>query len=363
MSRAVVFAAVAALLAGCSTTAETPAFRLAMDSRAETRNLLWPRNEDGVVPRYFYAGELIGEDNFVRQSRLGDDAKGMLARFFDFIIGESPPLHLDRPLSGVVDEAGRVLVTDMGRAAIFVFDETNGKLSLWEKAQGLANFISPVGIALGPDGQIFVADAELALVSRLDREGRPQEPIGRGQLKRPTGVAYEPQSQRIYVCDTGTHQIKVFGLDGQLLATWGGRGEGPGEFNYPTHIAVSHKKLYVSDTLNARVQVLSTVTGSFLGAVGKRGLYVGDMVRPKGVATDSEQNIYVVESNHDYLLIYNRRGEFLMPIGGIGDGPGNFHLPAGVWVDARNRVFVADMINSRVAVFQFLGGDGDSEDR
>jgi hypothetical protein len=32
-------------------------------------------------------------------------------------------------------------------------------------------------------------------------------------------------------------------------------------------------------------------------------------------------------------------------------------------VDARNRVFVADMLNSRVAVFQFLGGDEDNEDR
>lgn len=349
--------------AGCSTTAEKPVFRLGMDSSAETKRLLWPRNEDGAIPRYFYAGELTGETNFLRESRLADDAKGMLARFFDFIIGESQPLRLDRPVAGVVDESGRILVTDMGRSAVFVFDERGGKLSLWDKAFKVTGFISPVGIALGPEGQVFVADAELAVVARLDREGHTLEPIGRGQLKRPTGVAYAPQSQQLYVCDTGTHQIKVFDLNGQLLASWGQRGEGTGEFNYPTHIALGHEKLYVSDTLNARVQILSAATGSYLGTVGRRGLYVGDMVRPKGVATDSEQNIYVIESYHDYMLIYNRRGEFLMPIGGVGDGPGYFHLPAGVWVDVRNRVFVADMINGRVAVFQFLGGDGDSEER
>jgi DNA-binding beta-propeller fold protein YncE len=85
------------------------------------------------------------------------------------------------------------------------------------------------------------------------------------------------------------------------------------------------------------------------------------MVRPKGVSVDGEGNVYVVESFHDHLLIYNSGGEFLMSIGGVGSAPGQFHLPAGVWVDARNRVFVADTLNSRVSVFQFLGGGAESE--
>jgi hypothetical protein len=37
------------------------------------------------------------------------------------------------------------------------------------------------------------------------------------------------------------------------------------------------------------------------------------------------------------------------------------HLPSGVWIDSRNRVYVADMLNSRVAVFQFLGGGSENE--
>jgi hypothetical protein len=62
------------------------------------------------------------------------------------------------------------------------------------------------------------------------------------------------------------------------------------------------------------------------------------------------------------LLIYNQLGEFLMAIGGNGEAPGNFHLPGGVWTDSRNRIFVADTLNSRVSVFQFLGGDSGSPD-
>lgn len=351
------------LLNACGGTPEKPEFRLGLDASAATKRLMWPPPSSGEVPRYFYAGELTGENNFVRPQSQSTTAKSAFARFFDIVIGAMPPLLMDRPQTGTVDESGRIFVSDTGRSGVFVFDETAGKVSVWNKAAGLTDFVSPVGIAVGPDGRIFVADAELGLVAQLNREGQPLEPLGKGDLMRPTGLAYEAQTKRLFVSDTAAHQVKVFDLDGKLLSVIGERGSNPGQFNYPTHIALRHDKLYVSDSLNARVQVISSPTGHYLGTVGKRGLFVGEMVRPKGVAADSEHNVYVVESYHDYLLIYNRRGEFLLPIGGVGGGPGSFHLPSGVWVDARNRVFVADTLNSRVAVFQFLGGDGSDEDR
>lgn len=350
------------VLSGCAGTAGKADFRLGLDASAATRRLMWPPESTSEVPRYFYAGELTGESNFVKSKSETSAVMNLVVRFFDLIIGETPPLLLDRPHAGVVDESGRILVTDLGRAAVFVFDEQAGKLSIWSRAGEAMNFMAPAGIAAGPGGQVFVADPDLAMVAHLDRDGKPLAPIGKGLLQRPAGLAYEPETRRLFVADTEAHQIKVFDLEGKLLLTWGARGEGPGQFNYPTHIAVSQERLYVSDTLNARIQVMSTATGQALGTVGKRGLFVGNLVRPKGVASDSENNLYVIESNYDYLLIYNHSGEFLLPIGGVGRGAGNFHLPSGVWVDARNRVFVADTLNSRVAVFQFMGGDGGNED-
>ncbi|MDD5316396.1 MAG: SBBP repeat-containing protein, partial [Candidatus Cloacimonetes bacterium] len=94
---------------------------------------------------------------------------------------------------------------------------------------------------------------------------------------------------------------------------------------------------------------------------GERGLYLGNLVRPKGVAVDSEGNIYVVESLHDYLLVYNREGQLLLALGGTGGDIGQFYLPSGVWVDSRDRIFVADMFNARVMIFQFLGGKNDGK--
>ena len=112
----------------------------------------------------------------------------------------------------------------------------------------------------------------------------------------------------------------------------------------------------MADTMNARVQVFD-LAGKALLQVGQRGLYLGNLVRPKGVAVDAEGNIYVVESYHDHLLVYDKTGRFLMAIGGTGKANGEFYLPAGVWTDRDNRIFVADMFNGRVVVFQFLGGD------
>jgi hypothetical protein len=74
---------------------------------------------------------------------------------------------------------------------------------------------------------------------------------------------------------------------------------------------------------------------------GERGLYVGNLVRPKGVAADDEGNFYVVESMHDTLLVFDREARLLMSLTGSDNEAGHFYLPAGVWVDRRNRVFVA----------------------
>jgi DNA-binding beta-propeller fold protein YncE len=347
------------LLAGCATTSK-PEFSL-VRSAPDAPRLFWPPPGERDVPRYVYLGELTGEPNILRAEGDRETLFGTITRLFDFIAGEAPPKRMDRPQAGVVDPAGRILVTDIGRGAVFVFDEKLARLDVWDQADGPRGFVAPVGIALGSDGQTLVADADLAIVARLDRNGNPLPPIGRGILGRPNGVAFDPASRRIFVVDTAAHAIRVFDADGNLFATWGERGDQPGQFNFPTHVALLGGELYVSDTLNARVQVLSAASGKPLRSIGRRGLYVGDMVRPKGVAADSEGNVYAVESYFDHLLVYNRRGEFLMPIGGMGNAPGRFHLPAGVWVDARNRVFVADTLNARVSVFQFLGGGVENE--
>jgi sugar lactone lactonase YvrE len=344
------------LLAGCA--AQGPAtLHYGVEDAPEGRRLLWPAAPE--VPRYLFAGQLLGESNFRRAESTGGLA-GALRWLAGIIAGEAKPLELQRPQSGAVDEAGRIYVTDASRQAVFVFDPAAGKLDLWEKAEGLATFAAPVAIAVS-NGVAYVSDAELGIVARLSRDGTPLRSIGRGLLRRPTGLALDAARGELYVSDTGAHDIKVLDPGGRLLRTLGRRGEAQGEFNFPTHLALAEGLLYVTDTMNSRVQVLEAASGRVERTFGARGLFVGNLVRPKGVAVDTERNVYVVESYHDHLLVFDRAGAFLMGIGGLGAGTGNFYLPAGVWTDRLNRVFVADMFNGRVVIFQHLGGGRDGE--
>ena len=314
---------------------------------------VWPAPPD--EPRYRYVGELTGEDNF----RPDNWANGSTAtKLFDWIVGltgfNSEPVVLQRPQSGAVDAEGRIYVTDIGRGAVYVFDNPAGKLEVWDIASGTTRFASPIGIALGARDEILVADAELHSVFRLNKKGNPVGELGRDILKRPTGLARDAQRGRIYVADTHAHDIKVFDDDGKLLKVIGQRGEGDGQFNFPTHLAFAADKLYVTDTLNSRIQIFDT-DGKMIAKFGKLGLFVGDLVRPKGVAVDSASNIFVVESLYDNLLVFDNQGRTLLGLGGSGKGAGEFYLPSGVWTDSQDQIYIADMYNGRITVLQFLG--------
>ncbi len=341
-------------LSGCATEKQVLRFDPRQVITAE-RNY-FPPVSDGEVPRYVYIGELIGEPNFIDPE---NKQKNILIEVLKWVVGLfelQNPIVLQRPQSGVIDENGRILVTDVSRAAVYVFDPIKGELDVWEFSNGYRRFGAPTGIALGPAGSVFVADSDHKEVVVLDSQGKGQQVIGGGMLERPTGLAWDPNEALLYVSDTQAHQVKVFDMTGRQVRTIGQRGEGPGEFNFPTYLALDKGKLIVADTMNARVQIFRLDGMAPPVIFGERGTKLGDFVRPKGVAVDSENNIYVIESYHDHLLIFNEKTQFLLPIGGGGKAAGKFFLPAGVWTDRSGRVFVADTFNGRVSIFQFLGG-------
>ena len=335
------------VMAGCGET------RYLLRYDKPEKEMVWPSLPD--KPRFSFVGQLWGEDNLKEVE--GGGAGAAIGHFFKALVGlgDEPDnaRNLLRPQSGAVDEQGRVIVTDAGRQAVFVFDEKLGKMDVWRSATENLNFVSPVGVSMAKNGDVLVADAELRRVIRLDSQGNPKADFGFGDLERPTGLAINIATGNIYVSDTAEHNIKVFSDNGALVQVIGQVGTKPGEFNAPTHISFVDGKLYVTDTFNARVQVLDP-KGKFLRSVGSRGLYMGNLVRPKGVTADSDGNVYIIESFHDFLLVYDQDTRFLLPIGGTGADAGQFYLPAGVWADRRNRIYVADMYNGRVSIFQYL---------
>lgn len=338
------------MLAGCASAPQVIDFNPGLQGIQPA--MAWPGPP--AEAKLEYAGMLLGEQNFVRS---GPESRG--ARFLRWLTGLGGSRdridQLVRPQTGVVDSRGRILVTDAGSPSVFVFDETNGSYEVWHEALSGLDFLSPVGIAEHPAGGYLVVDADIGSIFVLSPDGVPRGRFTTDELLRPTGLAIDKESGNVYVADKDASHVKVYSPRGRLLQTIGEPGSGQGQLNAPLHVHISGGKLFVSDALNANVQVFATDDGRSLGQIGKRGLYVGNLVRPKGITTDIDGNVYVVESYYDHLLVYSQAGEFLLPIGGTGNEIGRFYLPAGAWSDGRGRIFVADMFNARVVIFRFVG--------
>lgn len=341
------------LLNACSTTPDRLTFSMPSVTAKPAPQNIWPAAPE--VPRYIYLGDLRGES-----SRTDDDKQkqSLASRFFSALVGLEnkaiPVTDLLRPQHGAVDENGRVYVTDPGRQSIFVFNEITSEFSVWNEKELGIPFQSPVSIAL-VDDEVMITDSEQGLIWVLNQQGEIIRRIGEEILLRPTGIAYSPIDKRIYVSDTDESNIKVFSRSGELLDTIGSKGAQPGQFNHPTYLHYQNSTLYVADSLNARIQAIDLEDDS-IDIIGKRGLYVGNFSRPKGIALDSDGNIYITESYYDHLLIFNPQGKLLMAIGGSGQKAGQFSQPTGVWIDHKDRLFISDMLNSRVSIFQYLGG-------
>ena len=106
--------------------------------------------------------------------------------------------------------------------------------------------------------------------------------------------------------------------------------------------------------MNFRVQTLDR-SGTFRLAIGQFGDSTGEMFRPKGVAVDSEGDLYVVDGLWGLVQVFNREGQLLYYFGQRGTGPGQFELPAGLFIDRDDRIFVVDSFNRRIQVFHYFG--------
>ena len=256
-----------------------------------------------------------------------------------------------KPQAVAVDELGNLCVADPGAGAVGYYDARTRRYHRWEKA-GTNVFLNPVAVACR-QGLLYVADSgrgQVLLLSAAD--GRPGGILSEG-LERPVGLAL--RGEQVLVADAKRDCIAIFDRDGRRQGQFGTRGEGPGQFNMPTHVAVDGaNRVIVTDAMNCRLQVFDA-DGRPLAVIGSRGDTSGHFSRPKGVAVDTAGHVYIVDALFDNVQVFDRSGRFLLPWGEAGTGPGEFWLPAGIAIDAANRIYVADAYNGRVQVFQYVG--------
>lgn len=278
------------------------------------------------------------------------------SRVLDAVVGP-PDIHrMVRPYFIATDSHGRIIVTDPGARLVHIFDFEKQKYHKLE-GSGKEDFQSPIGVAVDSSDNIYVADSELGKILVFDERGKFQRYIGdikgEGYFKRPTGIAIDSAQRRLYVTDTLRDAVYTTDLDGNILGHFGKRGDGPGEFNYPTEIRVYNDELIVVDALNFRVQIFDR-KGGFRTQFGRRGDVTGTMFRSKGLAIDSEGSFYLADAFLDVVQVFDRQGELLYYFGQPGISAAEFQLPAGVSIDRNDRVYVVDSYNRRVEIFQYV---------
>jgi DNA-binding beta-propeller fold protein YncE len=320
-------------------------------AKPKVADVFWPDPPD--KPRIKYLHSL--------QSK--NDVGGPSLR--EMLVGNDKVLALYQPMGlALSGDQQRLYVVDRAWNAVFVFDLKAGTVRTIGDQERYALAL-PVGVALDDKENVYVTDTGTRTVRVYDKSGQFLRGIGKDLLVRPTGVAIDAARQRLYVVDTGqndsteAHRVKVFDLEGHLLQEIGRRGDGDGEFNFPTFASLDAQgRLYIVDSVNNRIQVFDP-NGKFLWKFGQSGDHIGDFARPKGVAVDNFGNIYVVDSRWSNVQIFNQQGQLLMIFAGVGTFPGLLVNPTAIVIDRNNRIYVSDTLGKRVSVYQLLDASGE----
>lgn len=260
------------------------------------------------------------------------------------------------PMAITETPAGMFRVLDQAHSTLLSVQPEQKQWQLTELAAD-EPLVSLVGITADRNGSLYLTDSALKNVFLLAGSGgKLTNFAARYLFSRPTGIVHNPVNNQVYVTDTLQHKVVVFDQGGKKLREFGQRGNLPGEFNYPTYLAVDRQgNLYVADTLNFRVQSF-TADGQYRFSFGSLGDDPGEFTAPKGVAVSPTTGIiYVVDGRSDRVSAFSPQGGHLFAFGASGSAPGQFWSPNGIYVDARDRVYVCDYLNNRVQVFQYLG--------
>ena len=186
-----------------------------------------------------------------------------------------------------------------------------------------------------------------------DSKGKFLRYLGKGEgsetyFEAPMGIAIQAATDHIYVCDSRRHMIIMLDKKAHVLGHVGKRwgGKRPGDFRYPSRIAIAGDEIFVLDSGNSRLQILD------LGGHFRREIKLQEATGDDGLAVDNEKNIYVSDVQLNVITVFSHDGQLLYKSGRSGTKAGEFHEPSGMWIESNNRLYVADTKNKRVQQFQ-----------
>ena len=171
-----------------------------------------------------------------------------------------------------------------------------------------------------------------------------------GKFYHPHDAALGPDGN-LYVADRYNHRVQVFDQDGNFIRQFGNYGSGNGEFNELTGIHVTPDgKVYVSEWGNNRVQVFDA-QGKFIRSMGQAGSGEGQLSGPHGVTVDNDGNVYVVEHNNARVSVFKPDGTYLRQWGSSGSADGQFQGVIAICRTPDNKIAVLERDGERRVQF------------
>lgn len=228
--------------------------------------------------------------------------------------------------------------------------------------KGPLQFNYPRAMAWTPTGELVIIDRS-ARVQVLGADGSYRREWMMPEFDQgfPTGVSVSPEGE-IWVADTHEHRITVMDDRGQVLRIFGGFGQEPGQFVFPTDIAFGEDGLvYVSEYGgNDRIQVFRR-DGTFVRAFGHHGV-PGDgspepkFDRPQSLLMLGSGRLLVADACNHRLVELTTDGTFVRSIGAMGQEPGELLYPYGLERLDAATVLVSEFGGCRLQAFDLAGG-------
>jgi len=161
----------------------------------------------------------------------------------------------------VQDGDGFFYVSEFGENdRVTKLDAAGNFVACWGSAgTGPGQFQRLRALALGPDGNLYCADACNHRIQVLTRTGEFVREFGGegtepGRLRYPYDLAFGPGGE-LYVVEYGNQRVQKFAAAGESLGVWGSPGGRPGQLSSPWALAVDRRgRVHVIDTENNRVQ-------------------------------------------------------------------------------------------------------------
>jgi DNA-binding beta-propeller fold protein YncE len=271
-----------------------------------------------------------------------------------------------------VNSSGRVYLFCRAEHPVLMYERDGRFIGSW--GEGVFTMRTH-GITIGPDDSVwcvddaghsvrkFTPDGKL-LFTLGDNAGKPSDSgydgsnlttIARGAppFNRPTNLAIAPNGD-LYVSDGyGNARVHRFSPTGELLASWGEPGAGPGQFMLPHGIAVDATgNVLICDRESDRIQVF-TANGRYVREITDvqrptqivlaRGLmYISELGWRPGQR--SFRNGSIVKEMPARVSVLDANGTVVMRLSGSDPcGPGSFCAPHGLAVDTNGDLYVAEV--------------------